>query len=99
MQYVDPKSGARYVPWCIEASWGLGRQMMVAMMEFYDEEIIEKEITLSEGEGVGVRSDTRIVVRFPFALAPVKFAVLPLLEKSEEMVAAARKVQKLLRQA
>lgn len=90
MQYVDPKTGARYIPWCIEASWGLGRQMMVAMMEFYDEEILDKW----DGQ-----TDTRIVVRFPFALAPVKFAVLPLLEKSEEMVDAARKVQKLLRQA
>lgn len=90
MQYVDPKSGARYVPRCIEASWGLGRQMMVAMIEFYDEEILDKW----EGQ-----TDTRIVVRFPFALAPVKFAVLPLLAKSDEMCEIARKTQKLLRQA
>lgn len=90
MQYVDPKSGARYVPRCIEASWGLGRQMMVAMIEFYDEEILDKW----DGQ-----TDTRIVVRFPFALAPVKFAVLPLLAKSDEMCEIARKTQKLLRQA
>lgn len=90
MQYVDPRSGARYVPRCIEASWGLGRQTMVAMLEFYDEEILDKW----DGQ-----TDTRIVVRFPFALAPVKFAVLPLLAKSDEMCEIARKTQKLLRQA
>jgi glycyl-tRNA synthetase len=94
MQYIDPKTGARYIPWCVEASWGLGRQTMVAMLEFYDEEILTKE----NSDGT-TTEDTRIVVRFPFALAPVKFAVLPLLEKSDEMVAKARSLQKILRQA
>jgi glycyl-tRNA synthetase len=74
MQYTDPKSGARYVPRCIEASWGLGRQVMVAMLEFYDEETLEN-------------GDIRTVARFPFALAPVKVAILPLIEKDETMVA------------
>ena len=50
---------------------------MVAMLEFYDEEIIPKE------DGT---HDTRIVVRFPFNLAPVKYAILPLLEKNDAMV-------------
>jgi glycyl-tRNA synthetase (class II) len=67
---------------------------MVAMLEFYDEEILTKE----NSDGT-TTEDTRIVVRFPFALAPVKFAVLPLLEKSDEMVAKARSLQKILRQA
>lgn len=94
MQYIDPKSWARYVPRCIEASRGLGRQVMVTMLEFYDEETLTKE----NSDGT-TTEDTRIVVRFPFHLAPVKFAVLPLLEKSDEMVEVARKLQKLLRQA
>jgi glycyl-tRNA synthetase (class II) len=48
------------------------------MLEFYDEEITE----------VGTdRESVRVVVRFPFDLAPVKFAVLPLLEKNDDMVA------------
>ena len=41
------------------------------MLEFYDEE------TLENGE-------TRVVVRFPKQLAPVKFAVLPLVKKDEK---------------
>jgi len=97
MQYIDPKSWARYVPRCIEASRWLGRQMMVAMLEFYDEEILPSPA--GEGGEAGWGENKRIVVRFPFHLAPVKFAVLPLLEKSDEMVEVARKLQKLLRQA
>lgn len=73
MQYNDPKTGERYIPWVIEASFGLGRQTMVAMLEFYDEEKLEN-------------GETRTVVRFPFAIAPVKYAILPLIEKNEEMI-------------
>ncbi|MDR2191049.1 MAG: hypothetical protein LBP53_08030 [Candidatus Peribacteria bacterium] len=71
LQYKDPYTGQRYIPRCVEASFGLGRQVMVAMLEFYDEE------QLAEG-------DTRVVVRFPKQLAPIKFAVLPLVKKDEQ---------------
>ena len=72
MQYNDPKSWKRYIPRCIESSMGLGRQVMVAMLEFYDEEIVWEW-------------DTRIVARFPFDLAPIKIAILPLIDKDEMM--------------
>lgn len=79
MQYTDPKTGARYIPRCIEASTGLGRQVMVTMLEFYDEETIKEW-------------DTRVVVRFPFAIAPVKYAILPLIEKDETMMKLAKEI-------
>lgn len=77
MQYKDPKTGARYIPWVIEPSFGLSRTVMAVMMDCYDEE------TLEDGTA-------RTVVRFPFALAPVKVAVLPLIEKDDNMVEAGR---------
>ncbi len=73
MQYKDPKTGARYIPWVIEPSFGLSRTVMAVMMDCYDEE------TLEDGTA-------RTVARFPFVLAPVKVAVLPLIEKDEKMV-------------
>lgn len=79
MQYVDPKTGDRYIPWCIEASFGLGRTMMVTMLEFYDEEEVKE-------------GDMRVVVRFPFALAPVKYAIFPLMEKDEKMMETAKEI-------
>ena len=52
---------------------------MVAMLEFYDEE------TLENGE-------SRVVVRFPKQLAPIKFAILPLIKKDEDQVALAEQI-------
>lgn len=81
MQYSDPYTWKRYIPRCIEASFGLGRQVMVVMLEFYDEEELEWW-------------DSRVVVRFPKKLAPVKFAILPLVKKDEKQVEIARKIFK-----
>jgi glycyl-tRNA synthetase len=83
MQYSDPFTGKRYIPWCIEASFGLGRTVMVTMLEFYDEE------TLENGE-------TRVVVRFPKQLAPIKFEILPLIKKDEKQVEIAEDIFKKL---
>lgn len=83
MQYADPYTGKRYIPRCIEASFGLWRQVMVTMLEFYDEE------TLDEGE-------TRVVVRFPKQLAPIKFAVFPLVKKDLKQVEIAENIFKKL---
>ena len=81
MQYSDPYTWKRYIPRCIEASFGLGRQVMVVMLEFYDEEQLEWW-------------DSRVVVRFPKQLAPIKFAVLPLVKKDEKQVEIAKSIFK-----
>jgi glycyl-tRNA synthetase len=83
MQYSDPFTGKRYIPWCIEASFGLGRQVMVSMLEFYDEEPLEN-------------GESRIVVRFPKQLAPIKFAVFPLVKKDIQQVEIAEIIFKKL---
>lgn len=83
MQYSDPYTGKRYVPWCIEASFGLGRQVMVSMLEFYDEEMLEN-------------GEARVVARFPKQLAPIKFAVFPLVKKDAQQVEIAEKIFKKL---
>jgi glycyl-tRNA synthetase len=85
MQYKDPKTWARYIPWVIEPSFGLSRTVMAVMMDCYDEE------TLEDGS-------SRTVARFPFALAPVKVAILPLIEKDDNMVATGRSIFKTLSQ-
>lgn len=83
MQYSDPFTGKRYIPWCIEASFGLWRTVMVTMLEFYDEEKMEDW-------------ETRVVVRFPKQLAPIKFAVLPLIKKDGKQVEIAENIFKKL---
>ncbi|MEI7920010.1 MAG: hypothetical protein WCH65_07850 [bacterium] len=83
MQYSDPFTGKRYIPRCIEASFGLGRTVMVTMLEFYDEEALEN-------------GETRVVIRFPKHLAPIKFAILPLIKKDEKQIEIAENLFKKL---
>ncbi len=68
MTYFDPNTNEKYIPYCIEPSLGADRVTLAFLCEAYDEE----EIT----EG-----DTRTVLRFHPALAPVKAAILPLSKK------------------
>lgn len=71
MQYFDPEINQNYVPYVIETSIGLDRTILMVLSEAYREE------DLSTPE----KTDSRVVLRFPPWLAPVKLAVLPLVKK------------------
>lgn len=77
LQYTDPMTGKRYLPHCIEPSWGLTRAILTAMIDAYDEE----EYLNQKGE-----KETRVVARFHPNIAPVKYAILPLVKKDEVQV-------------
>jgi glycyl-tRNA synthetase len=68
LSYFDPVSNKKYIPYCVEPSVGVDRTTLAFLCEAYDEEEI------AEG-------DTRTVLRFHPALAPIKIAVLPLSKK------------------
>lgn len=87
MQYSDPYTGKRYVPHVIEPSRGLTRAILTAMIDAYDEE------KYTDGNGV---EQTRVVARFHKNIAPVKFAIIPLLKKDEKMVGVAKDIYKRL---
>lgn len=81
MQYSDPKTGKRYVPHCVEPSWGLTRAILTAMIDAYDE---EKYVDQNGNE------QTRVVAKFHKNIAPIKFAILPLIKKDEEQLKIAQ---------
>ena len=68
MEYIDPVTNERYVPYCVEPSLGADRVALAFLVEAYDEEVVNE-------------NDTRVVMRFHPALAPVKAAILPLSKK------------------
>ncbi len=68
MEYFDPETNEKYVPYVVEPSLGADRVALAFLVDAYDEEEI------SEG-------DVRVVLRLHPALAPVKAAVLPLSKK------------------
>ena len=68
MEYFDPETNEKIVPYVVEPSLGADRVTLAFLVEAYDEEEV--------GEG-----DTRVVLHFHPALAPIKVAVLPLSKK------------------
>ncbi len=71
MEYFDPETNEKYVPYVIEPSLGADRVTLAFLCDAYDEETLEG-------------GDTRTVMRFHPALAPYKAAVLPLSKKLRE---------------
>ncbi len=68
MEYFDPETNEKYIPYVIEPSLGADRVLLAFLCDAYDEEADEK-------------GDTRVVLRLHPALAPFKAAVLPLSKK------------------
>ena len=68
IKYFDPELNESYTPYVIETSIGVDRMFLSIMSAAYTEE------TLENGE-------TRVVLKLPAALAPVKLAVMPLVKK------------------
>ena len=71
MQYFDSEVNQNYIPYVIETSIGLDRTILMMLSEAYAEE------DLSTAE----KQDSRVVLRFPSKIAPMKLAVLPLVKK------------------
>ncbi len=70
MEYFDPETNEKYVPYVIEPSLGADRVALAFLIDAYDEEVIDSE-----------KNDTRVVLHLHPALAPFKAAVLPLSKK------------------
>ncbi len=76
LEYIDPVTNEKYLPYCIEPSLGADRVALAFLCDAYDEEQLEG-------------GDTRVVLRLSPALAPFKAAILPqqkqLNEKAQEV--------------
>lgn len=68
LQYFDPEINESYVPYVVETSIGLDRMFLAV----FGKSLVEE--TLPDGS-------SRVVLKIPAVLAPVKVAVLPLVKK------------------
>jgi len=68
MEYIDPASNKRFIPYVIETSMGVDRAMLVVLADAYREEAVEGE-------------EERVVLGLHPRLAPLKAAVFPLVKK------------------
>ena len=67
LQYLDPVTNERFVPFVIETALGVGRLLLAVMADAYREEEVE--------------GATRVVMGFHPTLAPIKVGVFPLVKK------------------
>jgi len=65
MEYLDPATGEKFIPYCVEPSVGVDRALLAFLCDAYEEQALEG-------------GDSRVVMHLHPALAPVKAAVLPL---------------------
>ncbi|HQU57503.1 MAG TPA: glycine--tRNA ligase, partial [Chitinophagaceae bacterium] len=100
MQYFDndlnPETGkpyGNYIPYVIETSIGLDRMFLAVISQAYE----EQDLSLPAGEaGTEEKKDSRVVLKLPPVLAPIKLAVLPLTKKdglpaiAEEIIQACK---------
>jgi len=71
---IDPATGkpyGNYIPYVIETSIGLDRMFLAVLSHSYE----EQDLSIPE------KPDSRVVLKFPAKLAPMKLAVLPLMKK------------------
>ncbi len=71
MEYLDPVTNEKYVPYCVEPSLGADRVTLAFLCNAFEEETLEN-------------GDVRNVMHLHPALAPFKCAVLPLQKKLSE---------------
>ncbi len=67
LEYIDPASNERFVPYVVETSMGVDRTLLVLLADAYREEEVEGE--------------TRVVLGLQPQLAPLKVGVFPLVKK------------------
>ncbi|MCL2721097.1 MAG: glycine--tRNA ligase [Treponema sp.] len=73
MQYIDQdNNNERYIPYIIETSAGLTRNLLMILCDAYDEEQVADK---------GNDDDWRTVLRFHPDIAPITVAILPLMKK------------------
>lgn len=71
LDYLDPETNEKYVPYCIEPSLGLDRLFLMIVTDSYDEEVLEN-------------GEIRKIMHLKPFLAPYKAAILPLSKQLNE---------------
>jgi len=78
LNYTDPETGEKYIPWILETSVGMGRMFLAVLCDAYYEEEMD--------------GGTRTVLKLHPDLAPYRVAVSPLLKNKPQLVEKAREV-------
>ncbi|MBN8570197.1 MAG: glycine--tRNA ligase [Ignavibacteria bacterium] len=76
MEYYDEQTKERFIPYVIETSAGASRSFLAFLVDAYEEQELKKE----NSDGT-TSSETRVVLHLHPALAPIKAAIFPLVNR------------------
>ena len=79
LEYRDPKTNKKYIPHVVETAVGVDRTFLAVLTDALVEEVLEND-------------KTRMVLKLPKQLAPIKVAVFPLMKNKPELVVKAREI-------
>lgn len=83
LSYYDEESKERFIPHCIEPTFGLDRLVLAVLSQAYTEDELGGE--------------KRVYLKLASAVAPIKIAVFPLLKNKEALTGKAQELYKVLR--
>lgn len=83
MDYTVKGTNTKFIPHVIEPSFGVERALMAVLSAAYTEDVVNGE--------------KRVYLKLPEHLAPVKYAISPLLKNKPELVVKAREVYDILK--
>ena len=76
LSYLDQVNNRKYIPHVLEPTFGVDRSVLVALISAYTEEAVGEE--------------SRVVLKFPKNIAPIKIAIFPLLKNKADLVNKAK---------
>lgn len=83
LSYLDEETKEKFIPHCIEPSFGLDRTVLAILSDAYTEDEMNGEV--------------RAYLKFAPVVAPVKVAVFPLLKNKPQLIEKARAIYQELR--
>ncbi len=99
LSYFDEETKERFIPHCIEPSFGLDRTVLAVLTDAYREDDLgAEEIKDGGNESAGqAKKEKRVYLKLAPSIAPVKIAVFPLLKNKPALVEKAREVYAMLK--
>lgn len=83
LSYRDEVAGEKFVPNALEPTFGLGRHVLAVLTKAYTED--------------DMNSETRVFLKLPKHLAPIKVAVFPLKKNDEKLQSKAKEVYDIIK--
>ncbi len=93
LSYFDEETKERFIPHVIEPTFGLDRTILAVLSEAYSEDTM----ATSSAKASEVKEETRVFLKFPAHIAPVKVAVFPLLKNKPALIEKAREVYAMIK--